>query len=363
MPLLNPLRDLSIWQSIISSAYYGGLAWLGYHCLWSISLRNATAAIIEVKKTSRFADGTPLIRRFTPFSSLDEKLLPAVIFYNGLLDASDPVHRLLLVDIHSTMQTTALCMLGASRSSPSSSLSLIVPTIWNIFNQSYGAAFVYPLYLLFESVGLGFDTFRPADNPRVSAALLLSALLGSLLPFTFLFPAFTSCRPARRQRAIALYRFAPIVFTLLQWVGEHVPLETLVGDVPDSAPYVVAGMAATVGHLYALFGIVLEARKSRGNIRCSPITACVGDVLRRVYFPSPVLPPSAAAAIPQAAHKFLQYDVWILVAAFVPYAYFLVAPVLGMSFCVVVPCLLTGAVVLGPGALLAFAYAFRWHLS
>ncbi|GIC84475.1 uncharacterized protein Aud_000291 [Aspergillus udagawae] len=211
---------------------------------------------MEVKRTSRFADGTPLLRRFTPFSSLDKKLVPAVIFYNGLLDGSDPVHRLLLVDIHSTMQATALCMLVSSRSSASSSLFLIrltkfatattahrVPTTWNIFNQFYGAAFVYPLYLLFESESHGFDTLSPVDNSRVSAALLVSALLGSLLPFTFLFPAFIPCSVARKQRAIALYRFAPIVFTLLQWLGEHIPLETLFTGVPDSAPYVAAGLS------------------------------------------------------------------------------------------------------------------------
>jgi hypothetical protein len=230
-------------------------------------------------------------------------------------------------------------------------------------NQFYGAAFVYPLYLLFESVSHGFDTLSPVDNSRVSAALLVSALLGSLPPFTFLFPAFIPCSVARKQRAIALYRFAPIVFTLLQWVGEHIPLETLFAGVPDSAPYVAAGLAAAVGHFYALVEAVVADRHPRGTIRRSHISASVKYAFCRLYLPSAAPPPSAIAALPQAAHKFLQYDVWILVAAFVPYAYFLVAPVVSMSFWVVIACLLSATLALGPGAVLAFAYALRWHLS
>ncbi|PLB39707.1 uncharacterized protein BDW47DRAFT_11863 [Aspergillus candidus] len=361
MTLLGLLHGLPVWRLLFSTGYCGGLAWLGYYCLWSVSLRHATAAIMEVRRTSRFADGTPLLRRFSPFPTLDAKLVPAVIFYNGLMDGSDPVHRLLLVDIHSTMQATALCILVSSRSSSSSSLFLIVPTIWNIFNQFYGAAFVYPLYLLLESVSRGFDTLRPVDNSRVSAALLVSALLGSLLPFTFLFPAFIPCSVARKQRAIALYRFAPIIFALVQWVGEHLPLEALsVGVHPDSAPYVAAGLAAAVGHFYALGGAVAAARQPRGGtIRWSHI----GYVFRRLYLPSATPPPSGIAVLPQAAHTFLQYDVWILLAAFVPYAYLLLAPVVSMSFWIVIPCLLSATVALGPGAMLAFAYALRWHVS
>jgi hypothetical protein len=160
-----------------------------------------------------------------------------------------------------------------------------------------------------------------------------------------------------------LYRFAPIVFTLLQWVGEHIPLETLFAGVPDSAPYVAAGLAAAVGHFYALVEAVVAARHPRGIIRRSHISASVRYAFCRLYLPSAAPPPSAIAALPQAAHKFLQYDVWILVAAFVPYAYFLVAPVVSMSFWVVIACLLSATLALGPGAVLAFAYALRWHLS
>lgn len=105
------LHGLPVRRLLFSTGYCGGLAWLGYHCLWSVSLPHATAAIRQVRRTSRFADGTSLLRRFSPFPTLDAKLVPAVIFYNGLMDGSDPVHRLLLVDIHSTMQATALCIL------------------------------------------------------------------------------------------------------------------------------------------------------------------------------------------------------------------------------------------------------------
>lgn len=154
------------------ATYYGALAWLGYYLLWTAALRHgARAAMVAVKRTNRFPDGTPLIQRYTPIAALDRQLISAVIFYHGLLDGTDPAHGLLLVDVHSTMQATALCIMAQTRASLPFTASLLwvkqhvlldshhlltgslrIPTVWGIVNQFYGAAFVYPLYLLCQTV-------------------------------------------------------------------------------------------------------------------------------------------------------------------------------------------------------------------
>ncbi|KAA8651075.1 uncharacterized protein ATNIH1004_003768 [Aspergillus tanneri] len=181
-------------------------------------------------------------------------------------------------------------------------------------NQFYGAAFIYPVYLLHYTIANNSKTLTPPrNNPRMTIALLISAVTCVIMPFTFLFPAFVRCSVARRQRAIALYRFAPLVLALVQWGGEQLPLEQLVASpMSESVPYVVVGVAAAVGHLYALLG-----------------AAALGTV-RQVYLPSPAPPTSPVAVLPKAAREFLQYDVHVLVAAFLPFAYHLLAPVVSI---------------------------------
>jgi hypothetical protein len=123
----NPLLAPSWLELIFFSCYYGGLAGLGYHSLWKIALRrrNVPLVIKSVLQTGRFADGRSLTRRYTNWGFLDKKLVPAVIFYDGLLTGASPFYRLLLVDIHSTMQAMALCMLVSSRSKSLSTTSLL----------------------------------------------------------------------------------------------------------------------------------------------------------------------------------------------------------------------------------------------
>ena len=88
----------------------------GFYLLWGLMLQNGTArAMGAVKETRTFPDGAPLRTTFTGLPALDSRLLSAVVFYDGLLNRADPVHGLLLVDLHAAMQATALCMLVESR--------------------------------------------------------------------------------------------------------------------------------------------------------------------------------------------------------------------------------------------------------
>ncbi|KAL4762208.1 Zn(II)2Cys6 transcription factor domain-containing protein [Aspergillus foveolatus] len=197
-------------------------------------------------------------------------------------------------------------------------LAINLPTFWNVFNQFYGAAFVYPLYLLLEAVTTGFNPLYPVKTEISRSALLVSATIGSFLPFTFLWPAFHRSGTESRQRAIALYRFAPVVFSLLQIVGEKALGAQVIRQATSQAsPYLVAGCAATVGHWYALGGaVVLAMRLSPKKGRLGALTL----VLQRLYLPRSAKESTRldASVLARAAHEFLQYDILVLVAAYIP---------------------------------------------
>ncbi|KAL4811870.1 hypothetical protein BDW67DRAFT_194299 [Aspergillus spinulosporus] len=199
-------------------------------------------------------------------------------------------------------------------------LAIKLPTIWNVFNQFYGAAFVYPLYLFLEAVTTGFNPLYPVESETSRSALLVSAIIGSFLPLAFLWPAFHRSGTESRQRAIALYRFAPVVFSLLQLVGEKaLGAQMILQPISQASPYVVAGCAATVGHWYALGGaIVLAMRLSQRKGRLGALTL----VLQRLYLPHSAEETTRldSSVLARAAHEFLQYDILVLVAAYIPSA-------------------------------------------
>lgn len=72
----------------------------------------------------------------------------------------------------------------------------------------------------------------------------------------------------RRQRGIALYRFSPIMLSLLQLIGGYVPLTRVIPPSSQAGPYFVAGLAAAVGHWYAIWGALgLALRRAHGMKR------------------------------------------------------------------------------------------------
>lgn len=217
-----------------------------------------------------------------------------------------------------------------------------------------------------EAATTGFRSLSPVDDAQSQSALLASATLGFILPGLFLWPAFFQCSIDRRQRGIALYRFSPILLSLLQLIGEHVPLTRVIPPSSQSSPYLVAGLAATVGHWYAVWGALgLALRRAHGiKRRRGKLVEAMGCTFGELYLPSSTPAETnrlGSCVLARAAHKFLQYDVIILVAAYLPCTYFLLMPVSSLSAWVMVPSLVLASIVFGPGAVLAFAYAARWR--
>ena len=99
-------------MSELSRTYFLGLSAVGFNYLWGELIRSGAAqAIVAVKDGGVFPDGTTLRRTFTGLSKLDGYVLSPVIFYYGVTNGQNPAHRLMLVSLFSTMQSTSVCML------------------------------------------------------------------------------------------------------------------------------------------------------------------------------------------------------------------------------------------------------------
>ncbi|KAL4914820.1 hypothetical protein BDW62DRAFT_219777 [Aspergillus aurantiobrunneus] len=185
----------------------------------------------------------------------------------------------------------------------------------------YGAAFVYPIWLLVEAATTGFASLSPVHDAGSRCALSASAALGFCLPAGFLWPAFFRCSIERRQRGIALYRLGPVIFSLLQLIGERALLPRGVSPASPDSPYLIAGLGATAGHWYAVWGVlVLAGRRAGAQSPRSSLLHAVRRTLAALYLPRPAetnRPGSSVLA--HAAHEFLQYDMIILAAAYLLY--------------------------------------------
>lgn len=93
------------------------------------------------------------------------------------------------------------------------------PLVWGVLNQSYGAAFIYPLYLFIHAHQVA--TVPKRDNianvtPADAEALLYIAVIAGLLPVWLLLPVFIPCSSKARQFLIASCRLTPIILSPAQ---------------------------------------------------------------------------------------------------------------------------------------------------
>jgi hypothetical protein len=187
---------------------------------------------------------------------------------------------------------------------------------WGVLNQSYGAAFVYPLYLFVHAHRVAATPKRnslASLTPADAEALLYTALIAGVIPLWLLLPAFIPCSSETRQLLIASYRLTPIVLGLAQPIlstliktARRKPLakESIQPLVQTSL--VLSGTFSVVGHWYAFAYAVF-----------SPSVTLAG-----VFWPwaTEVEGASFQSVIGLGCHLFLQYDFWVILAGFVPFA-------------------------------------------
>ncbi|TLD08014.1 hypothetical protein PspLS_12071 [Pyricularia sp. CBS 133598] len=313
----------------VSHLYFLGLSAVGYSWLWGrIVCGPGMKAIIDTRTTGFFYDGTLLTQKYTGLRPLDAFFVPAVIFYNDLLSSNDPVYRMLLIDIFSTMQTTSHCMSVVGWERGKSSLLAVIENIfWGVLNQAWGAATVYPIYC-FAHVARWLQTPNQKDfeaafiGPKALAEALplpAVAIVSSLTPLILFYPAMVTCSAQRRQIIIAMYRLTPPVLAFLRPAASAVLRRTWVsGQGKDdrvraqrltAASLAVSGATATLAHWYAIGAAVWTP----------------GSTLARVFLPTAFTdggePTLRGTILAEAAHEFLQWDVIAVGMALTPLSY------------------------------------------
>ncbi|EFZ03792.2 hypothetical protein MAA_00866 [Metarhizium robertsii ARSEF 23] len=340
--------------------YFVGLAAVGYDALWGSLVKNGTAtAFGAVKASGTLPDGNLLQKVYTKIPFLDQFLLSPVIFYDALLRDRNPVYRSLLVSLFSTMQTTAFCTIahGWLGGSPRLWWNIIESLLWGVFNQSYGAAFVYPLYCFAHLHQLKNEGIKEKNMKKLSTedaeALLYTSIVAAVLPAWLIYPAFVSCSSETRQFLIASYRTTPTILALAQPViavlikrCRRIPLDgSYIGPLVKGSLY-LSGACSALGHLYAL----------ATSLALAPVT------LTGIFWPwTTSMDISSISVIAQGCHLFLQNDWWVILAAFVPQdlVNFIVGRYAGMPAWKTFGGLAALAVVFSLGAVLAWTMAAK----
>ncbi|KAF6801008.1 zn 2cys6 transcription factor [Colletotrichum sojae] len=299
--------------------YFLGLSLVGYDSLWGRMIRSGVAgAVGTIKRTSTFPNGDQLRTSFTTIASFDQFLVPAVIFYNNILSNRSSADRMLLISLFTTMQTVSHCMIVLGWSKGQRTWwAMWEHLFWGVFNQAWGAAAVYPLYCFthvqrfLSHDAKGDDELGPSEVEE-AAALIPTAILEAAMPAMLLYPAFsTTCTTSQRQGLIAFYRFTPLVLSIapsfFTWsLRQAKDLGNLRLQPAKSKAYVTAslifsGLAAAAGHGWALLG------PKEGS-------------LRRVFWPADHIDKASSTIIADGARDFLQWDIFVIAAALVPFA-------------------------------------------
>ncbi|KAK1977529.1 hypothetical protein LZ30DRAFT_664841 [Colletotrichum cereale] len=302
--------------------YYLGLTAVGFDALWGVMVRNGTAqAIGQANITGVLPCGEALRRSYTGVAVVDRLLLSPVIFYDGMTHHRHPTQRALLVALFSTMQTTSFTMIvNGIRHSRHPLWPALESMFWGMFNQSHGAAFVYPVYFfthLNQFTQLKHDHDLEHVDEADAEALVCTSVIAAILPLWLIVPTIVPCSTDTRQVLIASYRLTPAILSMMPSLlagllritrrknrsGTQVSRSRVKRLVKLSL--VISGAAAAMGHLYGIASGCL-ASSSR---------------LVDVFWPGATnVRPGAHDIITQGCHLFLQNDWWVIVAAVVPVA-------------------------------------------
>ncbi|KAF2167840.1 hypothetical protein M409DRAFT_21986 [Zasmidium cellare ATCC 36951] len=306
--------DTTLWGLLVSS-FLLILAYKGYDLLWGVPRRDGSLkAIVEVKRNKRFPNGNALTAKYTGSETLDQWMITPVILYEGLLDGSNLPYFLMLLDVHASMQATSTVMLvrlAAVHALPTSLTALTIAGL-GMLNQAYGAAFVYPLYcmaeIMLDAIAPTKLAFRFPITVRQTQAIWIASMIGFAFPLIFAYPWLLSLQRPLRQKIVAYYRFAPLAFAAAYFVADRVGdslafMHTVSAHQTLVTVLDIATVYATIGHFAALVLPLFQPKP--------------WHALRRVFLPtSSHIRPGSQRMISDAAHRFLQYDIYVIGAAF-----------------------------------------------
>ena len=238
--------------------------------------------------------------------------------------------------------------------------------LWGLLWNGFGAAIIIPIYcyLHLRSQPAKRDSALPLNEAK---ALVATTVLGSLLPLILMLPPFLNCKIETQQAFTALFQLTPVIFVSLHYIAAR-----CIAFFSKNESYSDAGRPFV--HQAWVFTGVCSATAHGYVLMMSLFSQNSATTFSRVYIPSPAnVNLSASNRLTEGGQLFLQYDFIIISLTCILYAYLLLeqqAKTLMSSVSAVherpgleryTTLLLVGLVtfLLGPGAVVSFAFALR----
>ncbi|KAL8727152.1 MAG: hypothetical protein Q9166_006248 [cf. Caloplaca sp. 2 TL-2023] len=284
------------------------LSLLGFYTLWVRMYTNGTIDALDVAtKTGTFPNDHPLLNVFTGLAPIDNAIATLVGFFDGMTNGSDAAARLLFMDVVVTLHVAIGWLAIEQLRVPSRKyFSFLLPALWALAWNGFGAAFILPLYAYFNTPSTtGNPTAKTAKIPLHQArALLPTLIISSFLPaiVMFLSPILTTTI-TQHQTLIALFQFTPVATVTMQWLLASAIAKSSSGEAEEDLQKAERSNPRLQGSL--LLSLIFSASI---HLYCI-LTSILKFSFAGVYIPSPSsVHPNTDNAIAQGAKLFMQCD-------------------------------------------------------
>ncbi|KAF2846076.1 hypothetical protein T440DRAFT_406554 [Plenodomus tracheiphilus IPT5] len=340
------------------SNYFLGLASIAVVLLWGVSLWNGTVtALVVASWTGQFENGTRFETRYTGLFVLDFPISLLVAFFFYGTNGSHPGYQLFLVDAYSTLQSAFVWLYAESYRNHSKPYTVANPIIWGLMWQAFGAAIALPLFFQ-QHLKWSNNIHMPLPPADLCAAraLPISFMLGALLPavvgmLTIWYPRSDQLH----QQILAAWQLDPVWVSLFQWalVAAFSSYSTKQSDEKSvhwlQFSYAFAAASSAAGHLYSVTALLLSPDPR--------------STFERVYVPFLFSgPEDATLKLANGPWLFLQYDLIIISVSCLSWAYVLADRIIEGQTRIresVHLLILTGGIILGPGAVVSIVLFCR----
>lgn len=367
--------------------YFHTLAYVAIFLLWGISLLNGTVqALLLAVWNGRFgAEGIPLRTNYTGIPIIDYPIAVLVAFFFHGTNGHDEGYQLFLFDAYSTLQS-AFVWLHVETLRPGCQskwmnryvifvsrefcpvLSEGRPMVFGILWQCFGAAISLPLYYALHLEWVSHTKIMRATNLDKARSIPVAFILGAIVPWlvgmapTWLGP---NVRDAEAHQTI-LFFWQPDPVWVSGILAAAVPASTWLfrrsAGVRDNqakirwwvrASYLLAATSSALGHLYVMSRIMDSNSEA--------------VAFARMYVPLQFAGPSGTEdnIFVEGPWLFLQFDLVIISLSSLSWVFLLLRDTSlrrQVSTSLLMLCLMTGFLIVGPGSTVSLALLAREEL-
>ncbi|KAJ5841870.1 hypothetical protein N7534_011700 [Penicillium rubens] len=357
--------------TILLYVAYFLLAWLGYRQLSTAIRENGTMGLVRqaIQNHSVLLPGgveAPLRQVYTGLGPVDLILkILVTIFLPAVSNFSTPEQPLqVLYFLASMMPIIAIWTVEGFR--PRNKWTLLAtPTLWAVLYQLRGIGLIAPLYFASSTyISSGIQYFSPSTRtlPQSTARAILPALvLGFVVPTIMLFFPLADALNTR-QVFIVLWQPAPVYVVILTQIFSRII--TLIGsDTPAKADSAAeSNYNRDIPHLQTLYAVA-GCVSACFHVAMLLSWAALGtDFITKAFIPSDAF--AQVSTLADGVFVFFQNDFLLVAAATLLWCLASVWDLYRLGVCNVswqmaLTGLITGSVVIGPGATVAAVWYWR----